>query len=177
METLLRTLITAMRRLETAADWSCQAALGAMSALVLSQVILRYVFAAPLVWVEEASVFLMIWITFIGSGIAIRRRGHIAMTLVADRFPAIIAWAVRAVSNFAVVGFLAIVAWQGFSLAAFVSDQPSPAMRIPMIWPYLAIPVGTLFMIGQVLATMLEADGRSGDEEVDAARNANGATG
>jgi TRAP-type C4-dicarboxylate transport system permease small subunit len=177
MESTLKAVLGGMRRLEKGADWSCQAALAAMSAVVLLQVLLRYVFAAPLVWAEEASVFLMIWVTFIGSGIAIRKKAHIAMTLVADRLPVSIARAVLATSNFAIVAFLAVVAWQGFRLAAFVSDQPSPAMRIPMTWPYLAIPVGALFMIGQVLATMIESDGGTADEVTRATPDANGGTG
>lgn len=145
-----------MRRLETTADWSCQTALAVMAALVLLQVVLRYVFAAPLVWAEEATVFLMIWVTFVGSGIAIRRKGHIAMTVIAERMPAVIARSVAAFTDLAVTAFLIVVAWQGFRLALFVADQPSPAMRVPMIWPYLAIPVGALFMIGAVLLSALE---------------------
>jgi TRAP-type C4-dicarboxylate transport system permease small subunit len=166
-----------MRQLERGADWSCQAALAVMSALVLTQVVLRYVFAAPLVWAEEATVFLMIWVTFIGSGIAIRRNAHIAMTVVADRLPTGLARAVAAASQLAIVAFLAVVAWQGFRLAAFVADQPSPAMRIPMMWPYLAIPVGALFMIGQVLAVALERDGGIASEEERAVRDVEGAAG
>ena len=177
MEPLLRAVLAGVQRLERGADWSCQAALAVMSVLVLLQVVLRYLFAAPLVWAEEASVFLMIWVTFIGSGIAIRKRGHIAMMLVADRLPASIARIVLVASNFAIIAFLAVVAWQGFRLAAFVSDQPSPALRIPMTWPYLAIPVGALFMIGQVLATMLEHNGGIAGEEMHPTPDANGATG
>jgi TRAP-type C4-dicarboxylate transport system permease small subunit len=119
----------------------------------------------------------MIWVTFIGSGIAIRRKGHIAMTLVADRLPASVARLVLAASNLAIVAFLTVVAWQGFRLAAFVFDQPSPAMRISMTWAYLAIPVGSLFMIGQVLATMLEPHGGTADKLTSARPDTNGATG
>lgn len=156
MEPLRQALVVAMRRLETGAERSCQAALAVMSVLVLLQVVLRYVFAAPLVWAEEASVFLMIWVTFIGSGVALRRGAHVSMTVVAERVPPALARAVLVASNLAVVAFLVVVAWQGFRLAAFVVDQPSPAMRVPMIWPYLAIPLGALFMIGQILAGLLD---------------------
>jgi TRAP-type C4-dicarboxylate transport system permease small subunit len=156
MAALRQVFLGAMRRLEGGAEWSCRAALAVMAALVLLQVVLRYGFRAPLVWAEEASVFLMIWVTFIGSGIAIRRRAHIAMAVVADRLRPGLARAVSAFSGAAIVAFLSVVAWQGFLLAAFVHDQPSPAMRVPMVWPYLAIPVGALFMIGQVLADAVE---------------------
>lgn len=156
MEWWRKAVLAALRPLEIGAEWSCQGALAVMSAVVLLQVVLRYVFLAPLVWAEEASVFLMIWVTFIGSGIAIRRKAHVAMTVVADRLSAGLARTVLVCSNIAIVAFLAVVAWQGFRLATFVVDQPSPAMRVSMIWPYMAIPLGALFMISQILAAAFD---------------------
>jgi hypothetical protein len=46
-----------------------------------------------------------------------------------------------------------------------------------MTWAYLAIPVGSLFMIGQVLATMLEPHGGTADKLTSARPDTNGATG
>lgn len=142
--------------LEVGAEWSCRAAVVVMTGLVLTQVVLRYVFAAPLVWVEEASIFLMIWMAFVGAGIAIRRGAHVAMTLFVDRFPYWLRWTAVTVSSAGMIVFLLIVAWQGAFLAVFVADQPSPALRISMMWPYFVLPVGAVFMITQIFATLLE---------------------
>jgi len=141
---------------ELAARRSCQAAAVVMATIVLAQVVLRYVFRAPLVWAEEASVFLMIWIAFVGAGLALREGAHIAMTLLPARLPLLWSRALLAVSGVAMIGFLAVVAWQGVLLAAFVGDQPSPALRVPMVWPYAIMPLGAAFMVLEVVAALID---------------------
>ena len=131
-----------------------------MAVVVLVQVVLRYVFRSPLVWAEEASVFLMIWISFVGSGLAIRDGAHIAMNLLYKRLPPLWSQLVLAASCLAILAFLVILFWQGLLLALFVGDQPSPALRIPMTWPYLIIPIGAAFMIVEIIAAFVDPKGR-----------------
>ena len=155
MKRLQRSLLLAARDLEVVAEWSCRGAIVVMAGLVLLQVVLRYVFRAPLMWVEEGSIFLMIWMTFVGAGIALRRGNHVAMTILCDRLPGAWSRAVSAVSSLLILAFLLVVAWQGWLLSVAVQHQPSPALRIPMMWPYLIIPLGAAFMTIQVVAMLL----------------------
>lgn len=145
---------------ELAAKRSCQAAAVVMATIVLAQVVLRYVFRAPFVWAEEASVFLMIWIAFVGAGLALREGAHIAMNLLPARLPRVWSRTLLAVSGVAMIGFLAVVLWQGALLAVFVGDQPSPALRLPMIWPYAIMPLGAAFMIVEVAAALVDPHDR-----------------
>ena len=55
--------------------------------LVLAQVVMRYVFNTPLTWSEELAVFVMIWLTFIGSLICMRDNEHIEVTILVDHMP------------------------------------------------------------------------------------------
>ena len=152
--------LSALRPIESAALRTCQAAVVVMTGIVLVQVVLRYVFRSPLVWAEEASVFLMIWISFVGSGLAIRDGAHIAMNLLYQRLPPPWARLMLAVSCLAILAFLAILIWQGAHLALFVGGQPSPALRVPMLWPYLIIPLGAAFMIVEIVAAFVDPKGR-----------------
>lgn len=152
--------LSALRPIESAALRTCQAAVVVMTGIVLVQVVLRYVFRSPLVWAEEASVFLMIWISFVGSGLAIRDGAHIALNFLYTRLPALWSRLMLAVSCFAILAFLAVLIWQGLQLALFVGGQPSPALRIPMMWPYLIIPVGAAFMIVEIVAAFVDPQGR-----------------
>jgi TRAP-type C4-dicarboxylate transport system permease small subunit len=43
--------------------------------------------------------------------------------------------------------FLAVTLWGGVHLVILTRHQLSPAMRIPMAWPYLAIPISSLIML------------------------------
>jgi len=58
---------------------------GGIAALVLLtalQVALRFVFAAPLSWIEEVSVLLMSWTTWAGAAVLWLRHAHIAVDVV-----------------------------------------------------------------------------------------------
>ncbi len=157
----LRTgLLSVLRRVERLGELSCQLAVTAMTGLVLTQVVLRYVFKSPLVWVEEASIFLMIWMAFVGAGVALRRGAHVAMTLVLERVPPGLARVLWYVSHAAVLGFVLVLAWQGWLLALAVERQRSPALEISMIWPYMVMPLGAAFMASQVVAAVLDLDER-----------------
>lgn len=149
-------LLYALKLIELTGEGSCFLAVAVMTGLVLVQVILRYVFRAPLVWTEEASIFLMIWMAFVGTGVAARRGSHIAMTLLVEHLPTRLSRALIFFSQLAVLAFLLLVVWQGWLLAKSAEGVRSPALGMPMKWPYLTIPLGACFMASQLLATMLD---------------------
>jgi TRAP-type C4-dicarboxylate transport system permease small subunit len=55
------------------------------------------------------------------------------------------------VGTVAVFGFFAMVTYQGILLLGMVSSKESLVLPISMLWPYLAIPVGALLMLIQLL--------------------------
>ena len=46
----------------------------------------------------------------------------------------------------AVLGFALALAWFGWPLALRNARQLSPSAQIPMVWPYIAVPVGGALM-------------------------------
>jgi C4-dicarboxylate transporter DctQ subunit len=64
------------------------AALIMAAGLLFVNVVLRYVFLAPIGWAEEFSLYTIVWIVFIGGSVAIRTRGHIAIDLLMLVLPA-----------------------------------------------------------------------------------------
>jgi TRAP-type transport system small permease protein len=57
----------------------------AMTGLAILQVILRYVFAASFIWVEEVSVIMMLWMTWLGATVLWLTQGHIAVDFLTGR--------------------------------------------------------------------------------------------
>src|SRR5690554_1710362 len=53
----------------------------------LLQVFCRYVLNSSLNWPEELSRILLIWIVFLGSGVAVFRKEHASLGLVVDKLP------------------------------------------------------------------------------------------
>jgi len=45
---------------------------GVMVSFILLQVFFRYIVGAPLIWPEEMTTFLMAWMSFIGSAVALK---------------------------------------------------------------------------------------------------------
>jgi TRAP-type C4-dicarboxylate transport system permease small subunit len=155
-EALRLRLLDFLRVIEKGANVSCQVAVALMTCMVAVQVVLRYVFRAPIPWVEEATVFLMIWMTFIGAGVALRSGAHIAMTILRERLPAQISRFLAIFSHIVILAFLLLLIWEGSLLVVLAEGQRSPALGIPMQWPYLTMPLGACFMVTQLVAVMLE---------------------
>ena len=160
-------LLKIMRALERVAVVSCELAILLMTGMVLVQVVLRYIFRSPLPWVEEVSVFLMIWMTFVGAGVAIRAGAHIAMTLLLERLPARITRPLLTLSHLIILVFLLILIHEGWLLVLAAEGQRSAALGIPMVWPYFTMPLGACFMVTQLFAVMLDprsSDGPSAEQ-------------
>ena len=59
-----------------------------MATLVFVNVVTRYVFNFSIIWAEEVSQYLMIWIAYLGAGLALREGRHVAVEMLQDRLPA-----------------------------------------------------------------------------------------
>ena len=124
------------------------AALAFTSALLFANVVLRYVFHAPINWAEELTLYLMVWIVFVGGAVAVRTRGHIAI----DLLPLVLAPANRrrlAIGvAFAALAFFAVFFWYSGQHVLRVRSigQTTPVMGAPMWLTYLAMPVGSALM-------------------------------
>ena len=115
--------------------------------LVIDQVAMRYLFNSPLTWSEELAVFVMIWLTFIGSLICMRDKEHIEVTILVDHLPRPLQRIVVAFSRLASVFFLLVVAYYGFELVMENMTVTSPANKISMGLVYTIIPLSSLGMV------------------------------
>lgn len=127
------------------------AMMGAMVALVFGNVVARYVFNVSFIWAEELSQYLMVWVTFLGAGLAFLQGRHVAMDLVHDLLPPGPRAALRAFILALTLAFLVATVVLGFRFAFFAWDQETPAMNIPFGIPYLAAPIGALLFIAHIL--------------------------
>ena len=138
------------RALLRANRWAVIAMLGAMAAMVFVNVALRFTTDHSLLWVEEASRYLMIWLTFLGSGLVLRYGGHVGIDTLQEALPRHAA-AIRAVIFIILLGFFALMVWVGMRYAAFAWKQTTPVLQIPIGAVYLAMPAGFALMIAHLL--------------------------
>lgn len=110
-------------------------------------VLSRYLIKIPLHWADETAIFSLVWLTFIGGSMSLKY-GHIsAVTIFVNCLPSKLRKILRFLSTalvlaFAILIFVLSVNW---ITQPTISFQKSPIMEIPMIIPYLSVPVGLLF--------------------------------
>ena len=126
------------------------AILAAMASMVFANVALRFFTDGSILWVEEVSRYLMIWLTFLGAGLVLRYGGHIGIDTLQERLPRH-AIPVRAVIFVVMLGFFAVMLWLGIRYAAFTWAQTTPVMQIPIGAVYLAMPIGFALLIVHAL--------------------------
>ncbi|MFB3816980.1 MAG: TRAP transporter small permease [Candidatus Methylomirabilales bacterium] len=114
---------------------------------VFLQVLFRYVFEAPLSWTEELARTSLIWLTFVGAAVAVRRQAHFALALVVGRLPARFRPLWEAFLASLIVIFLVVLLYQGIQMLPLVHSQLSPSLELPMSYAYLAIPAGAALML------------------------------
>jgi TRAP-type C4-dicarboxylate transport system permease small subunit len=127
-----------------------------MTVVVVSQVICRYLLGAALTWSEEFARYGLVWITFLGAGIALKRRAHMGVQAIVEMFSPRVQKSVQVFTVVSIMGFLVIVTSKGIELALFNMKQYSPAMGLPMGFVYLAIPSGCLVMIAHAADQLLD---------------------
>lgn len=122
-----------------------------MAGVVFVEVLFRYVLMLPLFWTEELARYCLVWSSLLGASVALKRGEHIAVTFFVDRIPRHIGPQAAFLVPIVIALFLAVILWGGVHLVTITRHQLSPAMRIPMSWPYLAIPISSLIMLFHVL--------------------------
>ena len=122
-----------------------------MTTLVFVNVVARYAFNFSIIWAEEVSQYLMIWIAYLGAGLALREGRHVALEMLHDRLPLALGRKVRMVVGGLVLAFLGAVTVLGFQFVVFVWNQETPVLNISLGIPSLAIPIGTLLFAAHLV--------------------------
>ena len=127
-----------------------------MAMVVLLQVIFRYVLNLPLFWTEEFARYCLVWSSLLGSAVAVKRGRHIAVNILIERCPAALHKMLTIIALLSVAAVLAIILWGGIQLVAITRPQISPALRVSMAIPYLAVPVGAGLMLLHTIVHIVE---------------------
>jgi TRAP-type C4-dicarboxylate transport system permease small subunit len=116
--------------------------------LIGAQVFFRYGLNHSIFWAEELGRILLVWITFLGASAAFKREGHMGVDFLVRRLSPLGRSVCRCCVLVASSGFFLTLVVFGLRYCWFVSSQKTPALGIPMAFPYLVLPVaGLLFLV------------------------------
>lgn len=134
--------------------------LSAMLLIVLVGVFFRYCLNNPLLWSEELSRYMMIWMAFFAISTACRTNENIALLSVRALFPKQMQVIVKYFNRFWILGFLVVLTVYGYYGALRGMRQLSASLDVPLGIFFMIVPISAVLVIIQILfMTILEASG------------------
>ena len=128
--------------------------LSVMSVVVFAQVLFRIVHLS-IPWSEELSKYLLIWSTFLGAAICIRKGSLVGLEFLKNSMSEEKQKILQTILNLIVCAMLLFVINVGFWAVRRVWFQITPVLKLSMGLMYAAIPIGSVFMlINQILVTI-----------------------
>ena len=128
-----------------------------MTAATLGQVFCRFTNLFTFETSEEIARFSMCWMAMLGSAVALRQGRHLGVRVIVDRLPdGLYDKYLAPLIHLVMLAFFLMLMVKGWTFAMRGAAQHSPAMDLPMIYPYLALPVGGALMALNVIADMLQ---------------------
>lgn len=150
-----------LRRCAIFFDWALNAGAflsGALIILVMASigadVIMRYFFGHPQIWVLETTEISLLYMTFLGSAWVLKKEGHVSMDLLLNRLNHRAQAFCNGITSILGSVVCLVVAWYG---TAFTLDQLARHVRresllaIPTGYIVMIIPVGSLLLLLQFL--------------------------
>ncbi len=148
-------------------NWFLALLMSGMVVIVSAQVWYRFILNDPLSWSEEASRYLFVWISFMGAAAGVRYQVHLGIDLMEKILPAGGYRIAVIIVNLIIQVFLLMIIYWGFKILGVIQFQESPSMHISMRYPYMAVPVGSIFMlINSLRVTAAAIQNRTMDREV-----------
>lgn len=149
-----------------AIDYLLSIALYVIFVEVVVEVSARYIFSVPIPWGSELSQTLLVWITFLGSAVAMRQGEHLAIRFIRDITPwPFLKRGLEILGNLFLIAFLIVGMWSGYLVVARTWGLKTTVLQIPAGILYLAFPMGCFFMI-LGLCQFLMANRRNVNERV-----------
>ncbi len=137
-------------------QWIVIAMTAVMVLLVFMNVVCRYILNFSIIWAEEVSQYLMVWVAFLGAGLALREGRHVAIEMLQDHLAPTVRKVTRHFLALLLFLFMGILTVLGFQFVHFAWGQETPVLNISLGIPYLAVPIGAL-LVGVHLFFMFRA--------------------
>ena len=123
--------------------------------LMVYEVIARYFFERPTIWVHELCGYLFAAYVALTGGWVLLEKGHVAVDIIYQYFPRKVKYTADIVVSIVSLFMFIVLFWQGYKYAwhAFSTNQHSHTLFGPLLWPVKAmLPIGCVFFILQILA-------------------------
>jgi TRAP-type C4-dicarboxylate transport system permease small subunit len=148
-------LIVLRTGLDRAIQWLATGLTVALLTVVMLGVITRAI-DDPLIWTDEISRFLMVWVAVAGWLLATRRRAHIRIRFFHDMLPKRAWGAAEIVIQCGILVLGAMLAWYGVDIVMRNRDMEALSLPISLAWMYVPIVIAGLATAAQAIGEIVE---------------------
>ena len=155
-------LVNVLNNAENVNQWAGQITLYLVFLLpivMLYEVVLRYIFNSPTIWVFETTNFIFGAIIVLGGGYLLLHKGHVSVDIIYNRLSV----RGRAILDLCTSPpfflFIGVLMWQGIDMfwTSMSRWENSPSVWAPPLWPVkLLIPIGCGLMLIQLLVNFIK---------------------
>jgi TRAP-type C4-dicarboxylate transport system permease small subunit len=126
--------------------WMLIVLLTVMVILGLLQIISRFVIKAPIMWSEALLMYMFVWSSFLGAGLAVRGLSHFEVEIFVVRLPRMIQKVLSLAVYAMIFAFAVFMIWKGLFLVKLNQRQLMAMMPFTMSGPYVILPLSGTFM-------------------------------
>lgn len=158
----MRAVLNLLRRLERAVVAALMILMSAAYALNVGVRELASTYAVKFAWIEEACLYALAWVVFLGLGLALEQGRQIAMSSLLERFAPGLRRSLKLVIDLTGIVFSLYVAKLSLDITLLVarSGQLSPTLNISTAWLYAAMPVGFVLLALRYALELAAPEGR-----------------
>lgn len=127
--------------------------------VMMHGVLTRYLFGSPTVWQTEVSIYLLIFVTFVGAAYGLKHHAHVGVDLLVERLAPRAQLAARLVTSLLALGVVFVVLWTSTVTwweAVEAGFRSPTALRAPLSVVYAILPLGMLLVACQYVAFIIE---------------------
>jgi len=117
------------------------------------EVVFRYCFRHPFLWTDEYTRLALIWMTFVGIVVGVKRGSHITIDFLVKKLPVFLQKVLGVIVKIIFMGFCILMILNGYQLTKLKYDIPSPALEWSWGLFYLPLVVSGVLVIFWILVS------------------------
>ena len=127
-------------------SYFCMIAILGLTVIVATQVTARF-FSISTPWAEELARFFLVWLTFLGSSLAIHEKLHLSVNYFVNMAPRRMRTGIGLLIYGLMITFFSILIVYGFRLSILSMNTSSSTLQWPMGLVYSVIPLSSILCI------------------------------
>jgi len=138
--------------IDTALFYFLSASLGSLVLICFLQVVCRYVFNTAFSWAEEVSIVILVWATWGGACMSVKKGAHLRIFFLVEGIAPIKKTIIQLSTNILAIVFLAYI---GITSKTIIQSMTSLTLlslpSVPINVMYFSVPIGCVVMIYYLL--------------------------